>query len=103
MGLKLYCKTAFHRDHSQEKSLEFRVRISRPILSHVRFAVQSLDETLASEPQMFSHSKTSQESQVVMKHILIDSVLSLHHFAFKPQNKEEKHVRVAEKNLSAEM
>ncbi len=30
---------------------------------------------------------------------LIDSVLSLHHFAFKPQNKFEKHVVVAENNL----
>lgn len=79
------------------------MRISPPIHSRVRFAVQSLDETLVSEPQMFSHSKTGQESQVVMKHILIDSVLSLHHFAFKPQNKEEKHVRVAERNLGAEM
>lgn len=62
----------------------------------------SLDETLASKPQMFSHSKTSQESQVVMRHILIDGVLSPHRFAFKPQNNEEKHVRVAEKNLCAE-
>lgn len=52
---------------------------------------------------MFSHSKTGQESQVVMKHILIDSVLSLHHFVSKPQNKEEKHVTVAEKNLGVEM
>lgn len=65
--------------------------------------MQSLDETLASEPQMFSHSRTSQESQVVMKHTLIGSVLSLHHSAFKPQNKEEEDVRVAEKNLGAEM
>lgn len=59
------------------------MRILGSIRSQVRFAVQSLDETLASEPPMFSHSKTSQESQVVMKYILIDSVLSLHHFAFK--------------------
>lgn len=102
MGLELYCKTSFYKDHSQEKSLELRVRVSEAIHSQVRFAVQSLDETLASQPQMFSHSKTSQESQVVMKHILIDSVLSLHHFAFKPQNKE-KHARVAEKNLGVEM
>lgn len=65
--------------------------------------LQSLDETLASEPQMFSHSVISRESQVVMKHILIDRVLSLRHFAFKPQNKEEKHVSGAEKNLGAEM
>lgn len=79
------------------------MRVSWAIHSQVRFAVQSLDETLASQPQMFSHSKTSQESQVVMKHILIDSVLSLHHFAFKPQNKEEKHVSAVEKNLGAEM
>lgn len=39
---------------------------------------------------MFSHSVISQESQVVMKHVLIDVVLSLNHFAFKPQNKEER-------------
>lgn len=87
MGLELYFKTSFYKDHSQVKSLELRVRVSEAIHSQVRFAVQSLDETLVSQPQMFSHSKTSQESQVVMKHILIDSVLSLHHFAFKPQNK----------------
>lgn len=99
MRLKLYCEKAFYRDRSQEKSLKFR--ISQPIHSQVRFAVQSLDETLALEPQMFSHSKTSQESQVVMKHVLIDSVLSLHHFAFKLQIKEEKHVSMAEKNLGA--
>lgn len=79
------------------------MRIFQAIHSQVRIPVQTLDETLASELQMFSHSKTSQESQVVMKCILIDSVLSLHHFAFKPQNKKEKHVRVAEKNLGAEM
>lgn len=69
----------------------------RPIHSRVRSAVQSLEETSAPEPQMFSHSEPGQESQVVMKHILIDSVLSLHHFAFIPQNKEEKHARVAER------
>lgn len=84
MGVKLNCKTAFYREYCQEKSLKFRVRILQPIHSQVRFAVRSLDETLASKPQMFSHCKTSQESQVVMKHILIDNVLSPHHFAFKP-------------------
>lgn len=83
MGLKLYCKTPFYKDHSQERSLKLRMRVLWPIHSRVRFAVQSLDETLASEPSMFLHSKTSQESQVVMKRILTDSVLSLHHFAFK--------------------
>lgn len=64
----------------------------RSIHSRVRFVAQALDETLASEPQMFSHSGTGQESQVLMKHVLIDGVLSLHHSAFKPQNKGEKHV-----------
>lgn len=87
------------QNRSWERSVKFRMRTSPPIHSQVRFAAQ----TSPSEPQMFSHSETSQESQVVMKHILIDSVLSLHHFAFKPQNKEEKPVRAAEKNLGAEM
>lgn len=73
------------------------------IHSQVRFAVQSLDETLASEPQKFSHSHTSQESQVVMKNNLTEVLLSLHHFAFKSQDKEEKHAGVAEKNLGVDM
>lgn len=96
MGMN--CKTVFYRDNCQEK--RFRVRILQPIYSPVRLAVMSLDETLDSKPQMFSHSKTSQESQVVMRHILIDGVLSPHHFGFKPQNNEKKHLGMVVKNLS---
>lgn len=64
--------------------------------------MEPLGEALASDLQMFSHSIISQEFQVVMKHILIDSVLSLRHFVFKPQNKAAEHVSVAEENLEQE-
>lgn len=102
MGATLNRRTAFYRDFCQDKSLELRARVLQPIDNQVRFAVRSLNETLASKPQMFSRCKTGQESQVVMKHVLIDNVLSPHHFAFKAQYNEEKHVRATEKNLGAE-
>lgn len=53
---------------------------------------------------MFSHSVISQESQVLVKHVLTDSVLSLHRCEFKPRRKEEEElVSVAVKDLEAEM
>lgn len=81
------------------KRLKFRARTMWSVNSQVRSAVHSLDETLVPQPQMFSHCRTSQESQVVMERVLIDSVLSLHHFAFEPPNKGEKHVRAAVKRM----
>lgn len=52
---------------------------------------------------MFSHSVISQESQVLAKPILTDSVLSPHRCEFQPQRKEEELVSGAVKDLEAEM
>lgn len=88
-------------DFCQDKSVECCASIPSAFGNWVRLAVRSLNETLASKPPLFSCCKTSQESQVVMKHVLIDNVLSPHHFAFKARHNEEKHVRATERNLGA--
>lgn len=89
-------------DFCQHKSLEGCARIPQAFGKRVGLAVSSLSETLASKPPLFSCCKSSQESQVVIKHVLIDNFLSPRHFALRGRHNEEKHVRAAERNLGAE-